>query len=451
MIKQIQSRHILIGIVVVAVLLRVAAALYLGNQVVELPGTFDQISYHNLALRVLGGHGFSFGELWWPVTPANEPTAHWSFLYTLYLTAVYALAGPNPLIARLIQAVAAGILLPLLVYRVAILLFRPNSEAPQVSDFQKAEWIGLTAAGITAVYIYFIYYAATLMTESFYIICILWSIAIAIQIQQTENRTRSQWLLFGIALGLTILLRQVFLLVVPFIFLWLWYAARPKLYYFLIPVGIILMMILPWTIRNQIVFDHFVILNTNSGYAFFWGNHPIYGTEFISILPEEMGTYASLIPSELLHLNEAELDSALLDIAIDNIKSDPVRIFWLSLSRIPPYFEFWPSADSGLISNISRVGSFGLFLPFMLIGLVRTLFYKFSSLQARFASPFTLVYLFLLVYTGIHVLTWTLIRYRLPLDAFLVIFAGLTLMKFVEWMYGRQYRQVVVSSHKSVS
>ncbi|MBE2224040.1 MAG: hypothetical protein IAF02_21050, partial [Anaerolineae bacterium] len=161
MTKHVQSRHILIGIIIVAVVLRVAAALYLGNQIVELPGTFDQISYHKLALRVLGGYGFSFGELWWPVTPANEPTAHWSFLYTFYLTAVYALFGSNPLAARVIQAIAAGILMPVLVFRVAKLIFSPNSPASAYeSDFHKGTWIGLFAAGITAVYIYFIYYAA---------------------------------------------------------------------------------------------------------------------------------------------------------------------------------------------------------------------------------------------------------------------------------------------------
>ena len=55
------TNRILIATLVLAVLLRVAAAFYLGNQVVNLPGTFDQISYHNLALRVLGGHGFTFG------------------------------------------------------------------------------------------------------------------------------------------------------------------------------------------------------------------------------------------------------------------------------------------------------------------------------------------------------------------------------------------------------
>lgn len=437
----------LLGIIVVAVLLRVAVAFYLGNDVVELPGTFDQISYHKLALRVLGGYGFSFGELWWPVTPAGEPTAHWSFLYTLYLTAVYALFGPNPLVARLIQAVAIGILMPWLVYRLALLLFAEDSPAAEREpDFHSGTWIGLAAAAITAIYIYFIYYAATLMTESFYIVCILWAFFLAIRIGRGQKQSWSQWVLLGLALGLTVLLRQVFLLVIPFIFVWIWYAARPKLALFLIAIGLIVMQILPWTLRNQAVFDHFVILNTNSGYAFFWGNHPIYGTRFISILPEEMGTYASLIPADLLHLNEAELDSALLTLAIDNIKADPMRYVLLSLSRISPYLEFWPSTDSGLVSNVSRVGSFGLFLSFMLVGLVRTLLYRFPSLKSRLASPFTLVYLFLSVYGAVHVLTWTLIRYRLPLDAFLIVFAGLAVTKLAQWLHARRTAPVVATS-----
>ena len=44
-----------------------------------------------------------------PMVIRRPATAHWSFLYTLYLTAVYALFGPNPLVARLIQAVAIGV------------------------------------------------------------------------------------------------------------------------------------------------------------------------------------------------------------------------------------------------------------------------------------------------------------------------------------------------------
>jgi hypothetical protein len=95
----------------------------MGDQVVDLPGTFDQISYNTLALRVLNGYGFTFGESWWPITPAGAPTAAWSFLYTLYLVAVYSLFGPYPLIARLIQAVIVGLLQPFLAYLIGYKVF----------------------------------------------------------------------------------------------------------------------------------------------------------------------------------------------------------------------------------------------------------------------------------------------------------------------------------------
>ena len=61
-------RRILVISLAASVVIRVIAALYLGNSVEVLPGTFDQVSYHNLALRVVDGHGFTFGEPWWPAT-----------------------------------------------------------------------------------------------------------------------------------------------------------------------------------------------------------------------------------------------------------------------------------------------------------------------------------------------------------------------------------------------
>jgi hypothetical protein len=341
----------------------------------------------------------------------------------------------------LIQAVAVGILAPLLTYRIAVKLFsRQSVPGGAYSELEKGVWIGLLAAGITAVYIYFIYYAAALMTESFYIVAILWVFDLAIGMARLETVSWKRWLLLGLAFGVAILLRQLFLLVVPFILLWLWWAIRPKLYKVALPLGIIFLMMAPWMARNYIVFDQFVLLNTNSGYAFFWGNHPIYGTKFIPILPEEMGTYLDLLPKELLrqNLSEAALDSALLKLALADIFADPGRYLLLSLSRIPPYFQFWPTADAGLVSNLSRLGSFTLFLPFMLIGLARTILYKFPDWRSWLASPFALIYLYLLVYTGIHVLTWTLIRYRLPLDALLVQFAALAFYKLGEWASRRR-------------
>lgn len=433
-----RQRNLLIVIVAVAILLRLAAAFLLGNTVRNLPGTADQLSYHNLALRLLGGHGFTFGEPWWPATQADAPTAHWSYLYTFYLTAVYALFGPQPLVARLTQAALVGLLQPLLAFWLGRRIFNPAA--------------GLFAAALTAVYAYFIYYAGALMTESFYITAILASFVLVIKLAfpglASPNLTgladlsgfpRSPSLKLAAALGLTlgaaVLLRQLFLLFIPFLFLWLLLAGRRYLLPLIVSGGIIVLMILPFTAFNYARFGRFVLLNTNAGFAFFWGNHPIYGTQFQPILPRSMGTYEELIPQDLRGLDEAALDSALLARAIGFIRDDPQRYILLSLSRIPSYFVFWPSSESSGASNLARVASFGVMWPFMLYGLLLSFFRRTGAsppFSLRPPSSQILLYVFILVYTAIHILTWTLIRYRLPVDAILLLFAGLALFDLVE-------------------
>ncbi len=106
---------------------------------------------------------------WYPFTPANTPTSHWSFLYPAYLAAVYGIFGYHPLAARLIQAVVAGALTCWLAYRLG-----RRAGGPRV---------GLMAAAITALYGYFIYYNAALMTESFHIVLVLLALDLAMQIE----------------------------------------------------------------------------------------------------------------------------------------------------------------------------------------------------------------------------------------------------------------------------
>lgn len=422
---KLDAGRFLLIVLLVAVILRLAAAAYLGGTVEPLPGTFDQVSYHNLALRLLGGFGFTFDREWWPITRAGEPTAHWSYLYTLYLAAVYALAGPTPLVARIVQAVIVGVLQPYFAYLLGRRLFN-----------QKA---GLAAAALTAVYVYFVYYAGALMTESFYFTSILASLYFAIRLADAlksgeGKRVILYAILLGLSLAITVLLRQLFLLFIPFLFLWGLVATRsdakvttnpaPSLFkrilVLAIPMAIVVLAILPFTIQNYARFDRFVLLNTNAGYAFFWANHPIHGTSFIEILPDDGPSYQELIPVELRHLDEAALDQALLKRGLGFIVQDPARYALLSLSRIPSYFKFWPSPDSGLVSNLSRVLSFGLMLPLMLYG-------TYLSMRRKLTWPVVLLLLFMLIYTGIHLLSWALVRYRLPVDAVWLVFAGLAI------------------------
>lgn len=431
-----QPQRVLVAIIVVSTLLRVGAALYMGNTVEILPGAYDQVSYDRLAQRVNDGYGFSFETNWWPATRAGEPTAHWSFLYTLYLAAVYTLFGPNPLVARLIQAVVSGILHPWLSWRIGNRLF--------------GNGVGLLAATLASVYAYFVYYAGALMTETFYILAILWflDIATAMGVRfQRESKTRSssfrcEWKYFfflGVALGVAALLRQLILLFVPFLFIWLWWRRRRKRQELSTPSGsrnliaglalttlTLAVMIAPWTLRNYRVFDQFVLLNTNAGFAFFWGNHPVHESKFVPILPAEGPSYQDLIPAEMRRLDEAALDRALLRQGLLVVVEDPIRYFRLSVSRAQEYFKFWPSSESSLVSNLARVLSFGICLPLMLIGLVAAFWDKTRNgwRPRPSGDPVFLLYLFVVVYTSIHLLCWTLIRYRLPVDAILIIFAA---------------------------
>ncbi len=419
----------LLGIVLISVLLRLGAAVYLGSDVLPLPGIHDQISYHTLATRLLGGHGFTFAEAWWPVTPAGEPTAHWSYLYTGFLYVLYSITGVAPLIARIVQVLAIGILMPVLVYRIASRVFN--------------NLVALVAALWVAVYGYFIYYSAALMTESFYIVGILWVLDNALLLIDRERENKWQhWLMFGVSLGITALLRQVFLLFAPFLFAWILLtvylqrgdqsliSAMRKPFMGLFASGLIMLaFIIPVTIFNYGQFDHLVLLNTNSGYALFWGNHPVHEYRFVPIFTDDMPTYQELIPQELLHLNEAQLDSALREVGSGFITDNPGRYLMLCLTRIPAYFQFWYSPQSSLISNIVRMASLGIALPFMLLGLFMWGRGKARQKVDRWQA--SLLVLFAFIYTLAHIMTWALVRYRLPVDAVLLPFAAFAIVSLL--------------------
>lgn len=421
-IGRITEKQGLIIIILISIFLRLLAAVYLGNKVEILPGTADQITYHTLAQRVLSGFGFTFDQPWWPATQPGEPTAHWSYLYTFFLVAIYKIFGINPLIARMLQAIFGGFLQPWLIYGISKKVF------PHYSPLFAAGWI--------AIYTYLIYYSAALMTEAWFITCVLAIFLISLEIVETGG-SFSRYLFLGLITGLAVLLRQVFLLIVPFLFLWLLWVRRKqdfKIHFrnMVLAGLVILLMILPFSFYNMQRFNRFVLLNTNAGFAFFWANNPVYGTHFVGILPEEMGNYLDLLPTELKGLDEAALDSELLKRGLDFVIQNPLQYLLLSLSRIPILFQFLPSGQSSIISNIARVTSFGLALPFMLAGIFFSLKDLIRQKKPFFDSPLSIILIFGFTYASIHILTWSLVRYRLPIDALFLIFAGLALGKLFE-------------------
>jgi hypothetical protein len=158
-------------------------------------------------------------------------------------------------------------------------------------------------------------------------------------------------------------------------------------------------------------------LNSNAGYALFASNNPNLGTDWrneLVVVP---------VPPELAGQNEAELDRALTQKGLEFILVDPKRYLWLTLNKTLEYVRFWPSGDSSRISNLNRVLSFGLYLPFMILGLGTSI-----SRWRKFLP----LYLFMVIHTGIHLLSWPSPRYRLPVDAVLMVFAALAVIELAK-------------------
>jgi 4-amino-4-deoxy-L-arabinose transferase-like glycosyltransferase len=413
MLGQTRRTLQLLGLIILlAVLLRGGAAFYLGS---ELSGgqqarIKDQVSYNALAHSIIEGRGYSFDQFWYPFTPANTPTAHWSFLYPLYLALVYLVFGPNVLAARLIQAIISGILSTWLFYLLGRKLFGQRA--------------GLLSAFLGAVYAYFVFHDAALMTESFFAIGVLASFTVSLSIVEAQKAGAHRhqliyhWLLLGVILGATAVLRQTILLWAPFLFGWLLWKTRRRtsLVGAAAAVLVVALFVLPWTIRNYMVYGAFLPLNSNAGYALYSALHPDHGVQFVQ-------DYPAPIPQEIKRLNEARLNSILTRQGIEFVLQDPTRYFFLTLSKIPIFFNFWFSSASNFTSNLFRVLSFGLYLPFFLYGLL---------LSIRDWRKGSLIYLFVFIYSAIHILTWASIRYRLVIDAALMPFAALAVMDLLD-------------------
>jgi hypothetical protein len=92
-----------------------------------------------------------------------------------------------------------------------------------------------------------------------------------------------------------------------------------------------------------------------------------------------------------------------------------MRFLRLTVNRLKDYYWMMPSESSSLISNIGRVLSFPLYLPFMVYGLY------LSRGRWKECAP---LYLFVIFEALFSLLSWAAPRYRLPSDALLMVFAG---------------------------
>jgi 4-amino-4-deoxy-L-arabinose transferase-like glycosyltransferase len=388
-------------ILLAALVIRLAAALVLGDVVSGLSGSQDEISYSELGYRMATGHGLTFPRLWYPWILPNGPQSYYSASMSLFLAGIYASVGYHPIVARLIM----GLLSTAVVGMIMLLAKRLFSTR-----------VALVAGVIAAVYPYLVFYGVTLVTETIFILSILVAIYLAYQVR--ERPTPSLVVSLGLALAVAVLFRMAVFLFVGTLLVWIYWRQR-RWWVLAVPVAMMALAVLPFTIRNYLLWGHFLLLESQFGHVLWNGNNPLQGGDFD---PERVFP----IPSSVLQSrNDAVITQQLLGMAIQNIVHDPGMFLALTVTRLREFFIFWPTPESGLVPNLLRVSSFGLMLPFLLIGLV--------SVRHRFRD-FTLVFLFMVMHTLVYAVSWTMIRYRIPLDAVCIPFAAAGVLLVVDYV-----------------
>jgi 4-amino-4-deoxy-L-arabinose transferase-like glycosyltransferase len=224
-----RQRTILIGLLVIALLLRLTAALILP---VDYRLRKDALLYVSVAEHLLD-HGV-YGEA--PGVPfALVPPA-----YPLFVAGGFALSGRSLMVVRLAQVVV-GVLAVWLTYLAGKRAFSAR--------------VGLGAALICAIYPPFVVYVAPYLTEALYIP--LFALYLVFLVRSLKAPSAKYAALSGIGFGLTMLTKETliaFPLGFPIIFWWAQVNVRRALRYVLVFAGVTLLVLSPWLMRNGMTF-----------------------------------------------------------------------------------------------------------------------------------------------------------------------------------------------------
>lgn len=442
--RQLFLRRPLPFVVTLAIALRLAALLALPEVFAfERTGIIQGIGTHDVYAQNLlqtGVYGFEPGE----------PDGVLPPLYSLFLAAVYAVAGRGALQFVLVQALLDAASIALL-HRIARRLW-PGE--PRVA---------LIGALLYALYPYLLFQSLTMIDTSLYIsgmYLLLW-LLLQLNDASVADRRRLALLLTagGATLCLLTLLRPNIVVLLPFAGLWLalrhgWRGSATRLLPVILLGGALL---LPWMARSAGIYGQPVFIALHGGRNFWQGNNPCtlpylragYDTQW------QRETYAE----EVALTSLVQRDSLAMQVALNWLRENPARIpelLWTKFithwsvdiqpSRNPPVSAEGEAVaedcEAGIIA-ITTIGAddptrvydesaaallfrlvhrywFGSLLTLALAGLVIT---------RRRWRELSLLWLTLLSMTLVYVVYHPGTRYRAPTDPLLFLFSASALLE----------------------
>ena len=290
-----------------------------------------------------------------------------------------------------------------IVYRLSVAIFRDQN-------------IAMTASIITAFYPFFIFYSITALTETLYIFLLLCAFLLLY---------KKEFFFACVVIVLSILHRPTLDLLAPLlIFVFSFYVHRlglkVSLWHVLKYALVYVVLMSPWWLHQYSKYDQFVRLNLGDGIVWYSGNNPL-NTSGGGVVGSDKGDDMDL--SIFSHIvDPVEKNNAMKQAAFEYIKENPDRFIELAGKKFIRFWRLYPYApqyEKPLYIVMSLL-SYGVIL---LLSIVYAL--KYLKNNFRTLSP---ILLLIAYFTVIHMILIGSIRYRLPLEPFLIIFASYTIV-----------------------
>lgn len=249
--------RILLGLLVVAFLLRLAAVLIIP---IDYRFRNDAVQYISLAQRLLNQEQYGLEP---GVPDARVPPG-----YPLFVAGILALTGQSLMVVRLAQAVLGVVAVWL-----AFVIGRESFSSR----------VGLLGSFILAVYPAWIIWPALFLTEALFTVLVLAFVLYLIRSMRAYSAKHAVGC--GVAFGLALLTREALYglpLVLPFACWWARKPWRDTWRYLLLFAVAVLLILSPWLIRNYLTFGH-IFFTEGSAYA----QYRVFGRGYLSPYMQE--------------------------------------------------------------------------------------------------------------------------------------------------------------------
>ena len=341
--------------------------------------------------------------------------------FPLILAILFSIFGENYLVIIILNAILGACITPLIYYA-----------GKNIFN----EKVGLFASFWTIPY--FLYYRwVPRVLKEMWIFLLFPLIIYLVFLEAKKKKPTLRILLLSLLFAFFIHLDERFFVYFPFIAIIFpilnWQNLRAALMKSLIFLILVLILMVPWTIRNYKVYNRIVILTTRSEFA-------------LNLSHENQGIKKIL---EKHYLTKEQIDS--IAKGLETYNRHPVEIERIKKGIIPKqytkwekwyneFLEFWRPCRftpgyvgngfrfqlRSLPYNLALIFSYGILLPFFFAGIY--LIFKTKNIKG------IIIFGIIIIHTFIHVFFFLVrYRYRVPIDIYIIILASCGFL----WIYDK--------------